>query len=228
MAMATLIKVRTVGMALALLPLFSICGCSQTYYAVWEKLGWEKRDILVDRVKDARNDQEKAKEQFQTTLQRFRAVAGTEGNPDEDALQSRYDKLKSDYDSCEARATKLKDRVNSVDEVAHDLFKEWEGELNQYHDQSLRDSSEKMLHDTQDRYDQLIGAMRRAVAKMDPVLGAFHDQVLFLKHNLNARAIASLETTKSSVETDVAELIKEMDASIAEADSFINEMASKK
>jgi hypothetical protein len=67
--------------------------------------------------------------------------------------------------------------------------------------------------------------MKRAEAKVDPVLSAFRDQVLFLKHNLNAQAIASLHKELASVEVDVTSLINEMEVSIAEADRFIKGMA---
>ena len=49
--------------------------------------------------------------------------------------------------------------------------------------------------------------------------------MLFLKHNLNAQAIASLQSELVSVEADVASLIKEMETSIAEADVFIQSIA---
>ena len=62
---------------------------------------------------------------------------------------------------------------------------------------------------------------------MDPVLVAFHDQVLFLKHNLNARAISSLQTELVSVEAEVDALIRDMEASIKEADAFINAMTKE-
>ena len=68
-------------------------------------------------------------------------------------------------------------------------------------------------------------AMRRAEQKMAPVLTAFKDQVLYLKHNLNAQAIASLQSELSSIESDVVQLIREMEASIREADTFISAMA---
>ncbi len=86
-------------------------------------------------------------------------------------------------------------------------------------------SSQRKLDQTRKRYGQLIGAMKRAEVKIDPVLAAFRDQVLFLKHNLNAQAIASLHQEMVSVEADIASLIKEMEASIAEADGFIKAMS---
>jgi len=109
--------------------------------------------------------------------------------------------------------------------VAKDLFKEWEKELDQYSSADLRRSSEKKLNETRDRYEDLIGAMQKAESKMEPVLSAFKDRVLFLKHNLNAQAIASLQGSLVKIEGDVAKLIREMESSISEADRFIQEMS---
>jgi hypothetical protein len=64
-------------------------------------------------------------------------------------------------------------------------------------------------------------AMRAAASSMDPVLAQFRDQVLFLKHNLNSAAIASIEGEVVKVKSDVAKLIADMEASIAEADRFL-------
>jgi hypothetical protein len=108
--------------------------------------------------------------------------------------------------------------------VSEALFEEWEEELEQYSNESYRRTSEKQLRRTQKQYKKLIGAMKRAEKKIAPVLTAFRDQVLFLKHNLNAQAIASLQEELVSVEQNVASLIKEMEASIAEADVFIKSM----
>jgi len=47
---------------------------------------------------------------------------------------------------------------------------------------------------------------------MVPVLGRFSDQVLFLKHNLNASAIAELDTHRRQLQSEIAQLIAEMEA----------------
>jgi hypothetical protein len=59
---------------------------------------------------------------------------------------------------------------------------------------------------------------------MQPVLRAFHGKVLFLKHNLNAKAIASLKKDALEIDGDVGALVKDLEASIAEADAFIASM----
>ena len=43
--------------------LFSTNACQKAYYSTMEKFGVHKRDIMVDRVGEARDSQEEAKEQ---------------------------------------------------------------------------------------------------------------------------------------------------------------------
>jgi len=197
-----------------------ITGCSSMYYATLEQFGVHKRDVLVDRVEDARDDQEKAKEQFQSALERFQAVVEVDAGE----LEAKYSKLKGDLDRCESRANAVRNRIKDVKDVGEALFKEWQDELEQYTSSKLRRASEVQLQQTRVNYNQLVSAMERAEQKMDPVLSAFRDQVLYLKHNLNAQAIASLQDTAVSLETDVADLIKDMENSIAEANEFIDSM----
>jgi len=200
--------------------IFLLFGCESTYYKTMETMGYHKRDILVDRVEDARDAQEEAKTQFESALEKFSSVLGFHGGD----LEEKYDQLKDEYDESVIKADAVRSRIAAVENVAEDLFAEWQEELNQYTSSSLRRSSARKLKETKSKYAQLIGAMKRAERKIDPVLSAFHDQVLYLKHNLNAQAIASLQSELASIETDVARLIKEMEASIKEANSYISSM----
>lgn len=202
------------------LALLFAAGCNSLYYSTLEKFGKYKRDILVSRVQEARNAQEETKQQFASALDKFKSVV----NVPSGQLQKKYDTLKAEYDKSEAKANEVKKRIASVEEVAHDLFAEWNKELGEYKNQQLKAESKQKLKQTEEKYNQLIAAMKNAESKIQPVLSAFHDQVLFLKHNLNAQAIASLQTEVTTMQTDVAKLIEEMEKSIAEADSFIKNM----
>lgn len=188
-----------------------------------EVLGYHKRDILVERVENARDAQEAAKEQFQSALDKFSNITGFRGGE----LEEKYKALKSELEKSESKAKAVKTRITDVENVAESLFEEWESELKQYSSDTLRRSSRQKLDLTRRRYAKLIGAMKRAETKIDPVLTAFRDQVLFIKHNLNAQAIASLQEELSSVEADIKSLIKEMETSIAEANSFIKVMGKE-
>jgi hypothetical protein len=211
------------GVLLIMSVFFILYGCETAYYGTMEKLGYHKRDLMVNRVESARDAQEDAKEEFESALEKFSSVLQFDGGD----LEDKYDQLKTAYDRSSARAQTVRDRIDSVEDVAEDLFDEWEKELSEYASDSLRRSSARKLSETRRQYARLIGAMKRAEKKMDPVLVAFNDQVLFLKHNLNARAIASLQTELVSVETEVNSLIRDMNASIKEANAFIKTMVEK-
>jgi len=197
-----------------------LTSCSQAYYSAMEKFGVEKRDILISRVESAKGEQEKAKKQFESSLEEFSELVNFDGGD----LEDKYKTVKSEYESSESRASAVTKRVDSVEKVATDLFKEWESELSQYSNASLRTKSRKKLVQTQTRYKPLIAAMRNAEQKMTPVLRVFKDQVLFLKHNLNAKAVASLKTELGDIQREVAGLVREMNTSIEQADRFIDGM----
>lgn len=197
-----------------------LTGCQTAYYGAMERLGFEKRDILVDRVGDARAAQQEAKEQFENALEQFIAVTDFQGGE----LEDRYRALKAEFEDSEARAEEVRERIDDVERVARDLFKEWGEELDQFTNQEMRRSSQRQLNETRRRYGVLMDKMRRSEARIDPVLDAFRDRVLFLKHNLNAQAIASLRNNRAAVEADIAALVEEMNKSIAEADAFIQSM----
>ena len=195
-------------------------GCQKVYYDTMEKFGVHKRDIMVDRVGEARDSQEEAKVQFKSALEQFSTVLNFKGGK----LEDKYNTLQAEYDKSAARAEEVKNRIDAVEDVSDALFAEWEDELDQYSSASLRRDSERKMVETRKQYEKLIKAMRKAEDKIDPVLNAFRDQVLYLKHNLNAQAIASLQSELVDVEADIAELVREMEKSIVEADSFIKTM----
>jgi hypothetical protein len=206
---------RSFLVAFAASPL--LASCSTAYYRALETVGIEKRDILADRVEDARDAQSDAKEQFTSALDRYRSVVNVDGGDLEDI----YDRLNSELERSQARAMEVEERVGAVESVADDLFDEWEAEIGEYSDAQLRRRSQQLLTATRTDYRRLMAAMQRAEAAMEPVLTLFNDQVLFLRHNLNARAIGSLEAELDDIERATASLIEEMERSIAEASRFI-------
>ena len=190
------------------------------YFSAMEKVGIHKRDILVDRVGDARDSQVEAKETFKSTLEQFQAVL----NIEETDLQEKYDVMSDEYNDAESSSIKVSDRINDIKDVAEALFEEWHDELDQYSNDSLKNQSQQKLNTTKSKYEQLMQTMRRAESKMAPVLSALKDQVLFLKHNLNAQAINAMKGELANIQGDVSRLVKEMETSIAESEDFISQL----
>ena len=201
---------------------FALAGCSSAYYSAMEKVGVHKRDILIDRVEKARDSQAEAQEQFKSALEQFNSVVQLK-NTD---LKEAYERLAAEYEECRKAAEKVSERINKVEDVSEALFDEWEQELDLYDNSELRRASQQQLRATRARYEKMLRSMRTAEASMTPVLKTFHDNVLFLKHNLNAQAIGSLQAEFSSLEKDIDALIQKMNEAIGQSNAFIEQMGS--
>ncbi|MBL7214981.1 MAG: DUF2959 domain-containing protein [Phycisphaerae bacterium] len=210
-------KAYIAGLAGALI---AFGGCQKVYYGTMEAFGKHKRDILVENVAEARDAQNEAKEQFASALAEFTAVINYSGGE----LEEKYKTLDAEFKKSQSKAKAVSGHISDIKRVAAALFAEWEDELELYTSDSLRQASQTKLNQTKQRYGRLIAAMEKAESKIKPVLSAFQDQVLFLKHNLNAQAVASLQDELSTVENEIAILIREMERSIEEADAFIQQM----
>jgi ElaB/YqjD/DUF883 family membrane-anchored ribosome-binding protein len=182
-----------------------------------DRLWKEPRDLLVDRVEDARDAQQETIEEFQTAMEKFKAVTGFEGGE----LEAQYEKLKAAYERSADQSAEIGDKVDKVTLAANALLDEWRVELKDYHDERMRRMAEIKFDQTRAHAERLIASMRAVETRTKPVLALFRDQVLFLKHNLNARAISSLDRERVRIEGDVNILIAEMQAAIDEADRFI-------
>lgn len=201
--------------------LLALAGCQSAvdnaYYGMWEKLGVEKRDILVDRVEDAQDSQKDAQEQFASALDEFSALINFDGGELEDVYNNLSDQLEVSKES----AASVTQRINKVESVAEALFVEWESEIDMISSNNLKRDSQRKLAETKRKYASLLKSMRKVEKSMDPVLIALQDNVLALKHNLNANAIGALQGEFNSIKQDVGSLIKEMNSAIAQSDEFI-------
>ena len=188
-----------------------------------EKIGVHKRDILIDRVEGARDSQAEAQQQFKSALEQFGSVVHLK-NTD---LKEEYERLDKEYTDCRKAAQKVSDQIDRVEDVADALFEEWEDELKLYDNRDFRRLSKRQLEQTRSRYEKMLHAMLSAESSMTPVLRTFRDNVLFLKHNLNAQAIGSLQSEFSSMERDIDRLIRKMNTAIGQSNAFIAQMGKQ-
>ena len=206
---------------LLILSLFlMLTACATMYLEGLEKVGIPKRDVMVYRVEKARDTQEETKEQFKSALEQFTAATNFQGGD----LEATYKRLNDAYEASVAKAEEVRSRIADIESVSEALFTEWKQEITQYSSAALKQSSQKKLDATQMHYRQLIASMKQAESKIEPILTVFNDQVRFLKHNLNARAIASLKGELSTIKSDVSALVVSMEQSINEANAFISTM----
>jgi len=207
-----------------LLSRFVTYNFQHVYYRTKESFGQHKRDLVVVRVEEASDSLQETKIQFLDALERFKSVVHVESG----TLEDKYKLLKQQFDFCAMRSEVVANKVRAIEEVSDALFQEWEAELKEYTNRSLRAQSRQQLKLSKQHYTRLIKAMHKAEQKIQPVLGAFRDQVLFLKHNLNANAIAALQQEFSEIALDISQLIQAMEKSISEANHFVLVLVEQK
>ncbi|MFS1918682.1 MULTISPECIES: DUF2959 domain-containing protein [unclassified Vibrio] len=205
------------------LSIFTLTGCQSAYYSAMEQVGYHKRDIMVDRVEDAKESQQDAQEEFTSALEALSSLTNFSGGD----LEDMYNQINDKYQDSEKAAQNVSDRIAAIEDVSDALFEEWRSELDLYTSDSLRRSSEQKLRETQSSSKTMLSAMKRAEKKMDPVLNTLRDNTLYLKHNLNASAVGSLQGEFMSLEKDIAYAIKQMNAAIAESDKFLAQLNQK-
>ena len=207
--------------ALVMFTLLFTAGCRSVYNATMENVfGYEKRELFKKSVTALQSEQKDAQKEFKDALTRLKELYGFQGGE----LESVYGKVKSSYDRCDSEAKAVHTRIGNMEDLAKSMFNEWEKEIQQYTNPSLAAASREQLRLTKDRYAQLSRTVRDAEATMQPVLGQLKDNVLFLKHNLNASAIGSLQGEATHIQKQIEELLTRMNASIAESDKFIQSL----
>ncbi len=205
------------------LSIFTLTGCQSAYYSAMEQVGYHKRDIMVDRVEEAKESQQEAQQEFSSALEALSALTQFDGGE----LESVYNKINDKYQDSESAAEEVRERIAAIEDVSEALFDEWQDELELYTNRSLRRASEQKLRETRTSYNTMLKAMKRAEQKMTPVLNTLRDNTFYLKHNLNASAVGALQGEFSNLEQDIQYAIKQMNAAIAESDKFLQKLNQK-
>jgi len=195
-----------------------LTACQSAYYSAMEKVGVHKRDIMLDRVEEAKESQQHAQQQFTSALEQLTQLINFDGGD----LEEQYQLINDQYEESEKAAADVSNRINKIEDVADALFTEWSDEITQYSSEKLKRQSQLKLKQTQRRYQKLMRSMHNAERKMPPVLAALKDNSLYLKHNLNAQAIGALQGEFKAIKLDVKVLIKEMNVAIEQSQQFID------
>ena len=196
----------------------ALSGCSSAYYSAMEKVGIHKRDIMVDRVGDAKESQQEAQEQFKSALEEMTALINFDGGD----LEAQYNIIQEQYEDSKEAAEEVSSRIERIEDVSDALFEEWKDEIAEISSANLKRQSASKLRETERRYQTLIKSMHKAESKMAPVLSALKDNSLFLKHNLNAKAVGAIQGEIISIKKDVSALIRDMNSAIEQSQKFID------
>lgn len=189
-------------------------------YSAYEMVGVQKRDLFKKEVGNVKESQEETEEAFKTSLDRLKEVYAFDGGK----LEKQYRLLDKSYEKSSEKSDEVRARIVKLETIAGDIFAEWKKEIQEINTASLKEKSSASLAETQSKYADYHASLKKSEAKMAPVLAKLKDQVLFLKHNLNAKAVAGLKTESLKIQGDIEVLLKDMNSSIDQAEGFMKTM----
>jgi len=205
----------TVSLLLAL-PLVAGCASTETSYMI---LGGSKapQKPLVQTVVRAENETLEGRQSFKEAFLLFQRLSSPQAI-DLDKMQKDFERA---MERCSDCAEALDERIDSVREELDELVDDWSSELGSYSSDTLRAKSETMLKDNQARSQRVLQALERLQGRMQPVLAKLRDYALFFHHNLNPRAIATLEDTYRDFDSECRALEAEFDKAQTEIGTFL-------
>lgn len=206
--------------SILLLSLLLTSSCSTVYYNFWETLGKEKRDLLKSKLNDVNNAQEDVEEQYVDNLERIRK----EYNFNEGELEKTYDKITDDYEDTNEKQKELSERINKANNIATDLFEEWKNEAYQLQNKNYKRKSLQKLAITKKKYSRTYTTIKKIEKDLNKILRKFKDQVIFIKHNLNAKVIGNLKSEFNDIKIDIKKQIKNIKRSKNQTELFIKEL----
>ncbi len=175
------------------------------------------QEDLVERVRGAEEETHAAREDYGAAFHLYQRLTA----PQAVELEDLSDDFADSIDSCEDRAKDVAERIEAIRAEADALFRGWNEELARFSGDTLRKKSEAMLLDTQARAQRVLDALERVRARTEPVLLKLQDYALFFHHNLNARAIATLQDTYKDFDGEFRALDAELGKAQAEITAFL-------
>jgi len=216
---------KTIGMTIALVLILSSQGCNNSLgYSFQEAMGTPKRQVLLSRVQDTRDSLKETKKTFASAMQQFGSVYKESGAK----LENKYVILKKEYDTCNSKASELRGQIANVKSIGQVLFQEWQKELDQFTNEQMRKLSEVKMQQTREKYVTMTDSMDRVSARITPVMNSMNDQLLNIKHSLNALIVVSLEEELTQLRGHMDSLSADIDASVNHCNAFIGSMAEPK
>lgn len=205
--------------------MFLICGllgCQQSFYPSIKAFKQDKRAMVIDKIRTAKDAEITAKKQFSDTIKTLATVKMSRNGKTNKLCRQ----LERDINRCGQKATSFIKRAATVERATKEFLRDWEDELDLFTNEKLRRASELKLENTRQQCEEVVHLMKSAGSKIEPAIIALSDYLLFLKHNLSSYTATSLEEEMSVAVNQTEEVIAAMNASILAAEKFIATLSS--
>ncbi len=201
----------------AAMVLLLLSGCASTYLSVWETLGFQRRDLLVARVENAREGADASVAAFERVLDDMMPIAMR----DAPVADTRFAALDAAFRDAQDSARRLSSEIEQVETVSQGLFLEWESELAKSRDSDHKRNEQRELATSRQAYNTLIGQFRSAEVGFSPTLNTVRDSIRVLQRNRAEPRSQEDRNALLSLRGDVDRLASELRRAIAVANDFV-------
>jgi len=175
------------------------------------------QEDLVSKARAAERESVETREDFAAAFLSYQRLTA----PQALELEKLCDEFEDAVDACENRSEDLDDRIETIRREKEELVKDWTEELEHFTSDAVRKKSAVQMQETDARAQRLLDALEKLQGRMKPVLLKLQDYRLFFDHNLNARAIATLQDTYKEFDAECKALESEIGKAQGEIAAFL-------
>lgn len=201
--------IRWLSPALLIPLLVALSGC-QSVRSAAERFGVDRRDALVESLDKTDQGLLEVHQSFSNAKTELDEFAGQYEIP----LRERHERLSEQYVSCEEALDDARVEIRDLEDAARQFFLDWETELFEYSNPTVRNASRLQLNETREKYETVAVRLKKAEEVALATLDEFRDYLSFMRHNLNDEAFAALREPGVDLSSRMADLLTELAAAV--------------
>lgn len=215
--MATTSTVRPYASVLSVWLLAAACaGTSERSESV------EQVDELLTRIERVQAETAVAKEAAHTALTELCTLVSPNFKGD---AATAFAKFLTAAEASEEQGETLRDATEPMQDAAAEVFQRWTKDMESFGNSRMRQRSQTRLDETRTRFQSIVGASQAAQIALDAFHDDMRDHALFLRHDLNSTAVASLRGDVRELNDQVKGLDTRFDATTAAARAYVEAAA---
>jgi hypothetical protein len=180
---------------------------------------------LVERVERVSAELDASKATMLAAIQKLQAVTAPEFQGD--AVLA-HKELENTLDDSDDQAKALRKSIDKMRAAAEPVFEQWTKDLEAYSNPEMRARSQQRLAAARERYDSVVAAVEPVLVEYETVNQTLHDHLLFLSHDMNPAAVATIQDDVRSVAKQAAGLDGSFQTAKAAARAYVDSAAQPK
>lgn len=216
------------GTVAAVLVLLGIPSCSVVQdlkNLITGESGPADVDDLVEAVEKVEGELDASKASMLAAVQALQKV--TAPDFEGDAVKA-HDELVDVIESSEDQANDLRKSIEKMQAAAEPVFDQWTKDLEAFSNPEMRQRSQVRLAASRERYDAVVAAVEPVLVEYEAINETLRDHILFLSHDLNPEAMATIQEDVKKVAKEASDLDGVFNSGRAAARAYVESSTQPK